>query len=134
MENMVDLSKRGRKGGLVGGRSKSPAKARTARKNGSEGGRERKSTLAEHILRRKLTPKEHEVIREGFLRLTKKEREHFREFFGLPLGEMRKNSVEPYFDPTTVNEGVRPSKSDPRMRHILRKFRLVARWRLAGHN
>lgn len=118
--------------GIKGGKSRTARKRRAARKNGRSGGRERQSTLAEFILRRKLTPEQHKVVAEGFFRLTYSERNAFRKFFTLNPGvKIKKDGIEPYFDPAT-KDGVRPTKPTPQMRHILRKFRLIARWRLAG--
>jgi hypothetical protein len=117
--------------GKKGGEARTPAKQKAARRNGAKGGRPRKSTLAEHILRRKLTRDQHQVIAEAFHRLTRTERDAFRKFYGLPPGEMRKKAMEPYFDPMTT-DGIRANKPNIRMRHILKKFRLMAHYRLAG--
>ncbi|MGH9638045.1 MAG: hypothetical protein ACRD72_24675, partial [Candidatus Angelobacter sp.] len=80
---MIDLKERGRKGGLVGGHSKSKAKVQAARKNGDhpKAGRERTRTLGESLLRMKLTGAEHEVIREAFFKLAKDEQVLFKKFY-----------------------------------------------------
>jgi hypothetical protein len=117
--------------GKKGGEARTPAKRKAAKKNGTLGGRPRKSTVGEHIMRRKLSRDEHHAIGEAFFRLTRSERDIFRKFYGLPLGEKRKNRMEPYFDAATV-DGIRANKPNKRMSHILKKFRLMARWRLAG--
>ena len=126
---MVDLSERGRKGGLVGGLSKSAAKVKAARKNGNhqDAGRKRTRTLGETLLRRKLTSAEHELIREAFFQLHPDEQIVFKKFFFGP----KEFWPHQYFDlnTTTLRRGTQHPNA--RMRHILRKFRLVARWRLA---
>jgi hypothetical protein len=80
---MVDLSERGRKGGLVGGLSKSAAKVKAARKNGNhqDAGRKRTRTLGETLLRRKLSNAEHELIREAFFQLQPDEQTVFKKFY-----------------------------------------------------
>ena len=90
--------------GKKGGEARTPAKRKAARRNGAKGGRPRKSTLAEHILRRKLTRDQHQVVAEAFHRLTRDERDMFRKFYELPLAEKRKKALEPYFDPATLDK------------------------------
>jgi hypothetical protein len=126
---MIDLKERGRKGGLVGGRSKSKAKVQAARKNGSsiDAGRKRTRTLGEMLLRRKLDAKQHDVIREGFVQLTLKEQESFQKFFFGPKECWPKH----YLELSTMDVKRGTAHPDTRMRHILRKFRLVARWQLS---
>lgn len=125
---MIDIKERGRKGGLVGGRSKSKTKAQAARKNGSspDAGRKRTRTLGESLLRQKLNSREHKVIREAFVQLTLREQETFQTFFFGPKEFWPKH----YLELTTMDVKRGTAHPDARMRHILRKFRLVARWQL----
>lgn len=124
--------------GAVGGAKTSDAKRRAAKQNGKRGGRPRQTTLAEHILRRKLTREEHQLVAEGFLRLSLSEQESFRKFFDLERMQTtlvgrrgkQKLKVAPYFKAHTT-DGIRPSRASKRMQVILRKFRLTARYLLA---
>jgi hypothetical protein len=132
---MIDLKERGRKGGLIGGRSKSKAKAAASRKNGNheKAGRERTRTLGEMLLRRKLNAKEHDVIREGFFKLSPEERVMFKKFFFGHKLSWPENQIGGYFD-LNIKEKDKfsfPTNPSEKMRHILRKFRLEARWRLS---
>jgi hypothetical protein len=125
---MIDLKERGRKGGLKGGCSKSKAKVRAARKNGSslDAGRKRTRSLGESLLRRKLTGAEHEQIREAFFQLTLAEQESFKRFFFGPEKFWPKHYLE--FNTMNVKRGT--ARPNVKMQYILRKFRLMARWRL----
>jgi hypothetical protein len=117
-----------------GGKVRSESKARAARKNGKQGGRKRTRTLVETIMRRQLSRDQQIELREAFMQLTATEQETFRKFYGLPLrGPKRgkKYVPPPIFYPNTL-DGVRPTKTGKRMRHILKKFRLIGRYLLAG--
>lgn len=117
--------------GSKGGSSTSPAKRRAARKNGelctrsSENGRPRTLTLAESILRRKLSKEQHGQVREAYARLTIREQRIFKKFFRLDLAWLHYPSMD-------TKAFVPHRKPNERMQHILRKFRLVARYLLAG--
>jgi hypothetical protein len=119
--------------GRKGGQARTPAKRKAARLNGrlsKDGGRPRTTTLAEFILRKKLNAAQHRTAVEGYFQLTPSERYSFKRFFRLDVGQ-KNLAVEL---PFTLNrkDGVRPTNSGPHMQHILAKFRLVARYRLAG--
>jgi hypothetical protein len=100
------------------------AKRRAARANGRKsknGGRPRIYTMTESIMRRKLSASEHHLLREAFLRLTLKEQNTFKKYFRLDER-----------NPDMASINVPHRNPNPRMKHILRKFRLMARFLLMG--
>jgi len=117
--------------GAKGGAKTSKAKKEAARRNGasSGSGRPRESTLAEFIMRRRLTKAEHEAVREGYVNLSLAEKDIFIKMFELPLPQKVKDTGSYYLNPAT-KDGVRPTKLNKRRRYILNKVRFVARFHM----
>jgi hypothetical protein len=115
-----DAASEGRKGG----RSKSAAKTKAARENAAHGGRLRTRTLGEFLLRQKFdTNEQYNALREAVFRLTTREQKFFREYFGIP---------EHYLDLTIKDFISHKRKPGAEMGHIIKKFRLEARWLLSS--
>jgi hypothetical protein len=116
--------------GMEGGWSCSPAKRAAARLNGrkSKGaennGRPRTRTLGEVLLRRKMDPADYAALKEAFVQLTLTEQDLFRQHYGFARG-WGKNAP----DMTTRDYRAASMASDT-MRHVQRKMRLVANYRL----
>jgi len=71
-----------KKWGRKGGRAKTEAKAQAVRQNGLRGGRPKTRTLAERLLRRKISAKQYELVDEAFrLALTREEQEQVLSHF-----------------------------------------------------
>lgn len=123
-------------GGKKGGQSTSAAKRAAARRNGRKGGRpvgNKKRTLGEYLMRRRLTPAQLEQIGEGFLQLGNKEgrssqQETFKRIFGIDkwVGLGFK------YDFLKTTDYVQPKRLTERQQFVIAKFRLVARHYLRG--
>ena len=90
-----------------------------------KGGRPRTRSLGETLLRRRLNKEQHQILREAFLRLTDRERSSFREHFGF--------SKDAYVELDVYDFSTRKRRPSGGMQHILKKFRLEARYLLATH-
>ena len=113
-----------------GGQSKSAAKRVAAISNLPV--REKTRTLGEYILRRKVTSKkELAAAQESFLQLTFKEQDIFGTNFGL-RPEHDDQGRWKFRRPLEWNQlrGQSLQRNRTALRHILRKFRLIARWNL----
>lgn len=115
-----DAASEGRKGG----RSKSLAKQKAARENGAHGGRARTRTLGEFLLRQKFDSSEqYDALREAFFRLRDRERKALKEYFG----------ISPQYPELNITDFVlHKRKPGAEMQHIIKKFRLEARWLLSN--
>ncbi len=108
--------------GAKGGKSQSPKKQRAARANGRQGGRPRKRTLAEYLLRRRLVPEQHSAVDNALrsMTLSVPEQEALLAYFGVD----RTSSINVQdFRP-------RERKPNAKIRYIMRKFRMEVNHRL----
>ncbi len=112
-----------------GGQSKSAAKRVAAISNLPV--REKTRTLGEYILRRKVTSKkELAAAQESFLQLTFKEQDIFGTNFGLRPEHDDQGRWKFGVPWNGTNYVVNRYRNRTALRHILRKFRLIARWNL----
>ena len=120
-DGMIYAVDAGRRGGLKGGKASTTKKRTAARANGKLGGRPPTRTFWECILRRPLSHNEHSRVFEAFFELTKREQKLFKAHFRLPEGSPE------------IDTDFRYPKQKPagRMRHILKRLRLSARWLLS---
>jgi hypothetical protein len=115
--------------GHVGGLSRSAAKVRAARRNGrksTKGGRKPTRTLAEMLLRRKLSPTEHRLINKGIVSnelMTIGDARRLLVFFGRP--ERTQDDAGQWF----VDKDWRQQSRDipPQIQRLILRFRAGAR-------
>lgn len=112
-----------------GGQSKSAAKRKAAIANLPV--RDRTRTLGEYILRRKVTTKkEIAAAQESLVQLTVTEQDIFGKNFGLKPEHEDHGRWKHDIPWNGTNYKVNGYRNRTALRHILRKFRLIARWQL----
>ncbi len=137
----------GLKGGKIGGRSRSKAKVAAARLNGKHGGRPATWTLAERLLRRRLSESELRTVKRAYNNDSvggwfRTERDLLEAFFGAARGishyqqiRMKQRVGRDLFATIDSKHFRRRTGRMPAdVRYVVDKFRLMSRHALAVHS